>query len=56
MINSIGNLGGQAGPYIIGFINNKFHNMTIAMVTLAAFCLLSSVVTVVFFRHKPVKQ
>lgn len=56
MINSIGNLGGQAGPSIIGFINNRFHNMTIAMVTLAAFCWLSSIVTVVFFRHKPVKQ
>jgi nitrate/nitrite transporter NarK len=56
MINSIGNLGGQAGPYIIGFISNKFHNMTIAMVALAAFCWISSIVTVVFFRHRPVKQ
>jgi MFS family permease len=55
MINSIGNLGGQVGPYIIGFISNKFHSMTIALFTLASLCWLSAFIAIKFFRHKPVK-
>jgi MFS family permease len=56
MINSIGNLGGQVGPYIIGFINSKFHSMTIAMVTLAGFSWISSLITIIFFRRRPLKH
>jgi MFS family permease len=56
MINSIGNLGGQAGPYIIGFISNKFHSMTIALFTLAGLCWLSAFITIKYFRQRPVKQ
>jgi MFS family permease len=55
MINSIGNLGGQVGPYIIGFISNRFHSMTIALFTLASLCWLSAFIAIKFFRH-PVKQ
>jgi MFS family permease len=55
MINSIGNLGGQAGPYIIGFISNKFHSMTIALFALASLCWLSAFIAIRFFRHRPVK-
>jgi sugar phosphate permease len=55
MINSIGNLGGQVGPYIIGFISNKFHSMTIALFTLASLCWLSAFIAIKFFRHNPVK-
>jgi sugar phosphate permease len=56
LINSIGNLGGWVGPYIIGFISNRFHSMTIAMLTLASFCWLSCLITIVFFRQRPVKS
>ena len=55
MINSIGNLGGQVGPYIIGFISNRFHSMTIALFTLASLCWLSAFIAIKFFRHNPVK-
>jgi MFS family permease len=55
MINSIGNLGGQVGPYIIGFISNRFHSMTIALFTLASLCWLSAFIAIKFFRHRPVK-
>jgi sugar phosphate permease len=56
MINSIGNLGGQVGPYITGFISTKFHSMTIAMVALASLCWLSAFITIKYFRHRPVTQ
>jgi len=55
MINSIGNLGGQVGPYIVGFISNRFHSMTIALFTLASLCWLSAFIAIKFFRHNPVK-
>jgi nitrate/nitrite transporter NarK len=56
LINSIGNLGGWVGPYIVGFISNKFHSMTIALFALASLCWLSAFITIKFFRHSPVKQ
>ena len=55
-VNSIGNLGGQFGPSIIGFISTKFHSTAIAMVTLAGFCWLSALINIAFFRHHPVKR
>ncbi len=55
LINSVGNLGGWAGPYIIGFLNDKFHNMSAAMITLAGLCWLSAIVNIAFFRHHPRK-
>ena len=56
MINSIGNLGGQVGPYITGFISTKFHSMTIAMITLASLCWISAFITIKYFRQRPVEQ
>jgi MFS family permease len=56
IINSIGNLGGQFGPAIIGFISTRFHSTAIAMVTLAVFCWLSALINVAFFRNHPVKE
>jgi MFS family permease len=56
MINSIGNLGGQFGPLVIGFMSTKFHSTALAMVTLAGFCWLSAIVNIAFFRHHPVKR
>jgi len=45
LINSIGQLGGLAGPYMIGFLNNRTHSLTasfgfIAMVYVAAASLI----------------
>jgi sugar phosphate permease len=57
MINSIGNLGGQFGPLVIGFFSTRFHSTALAMVTLAGLCWLSSLINIAFFRHRPaVKQ
>ena len=28
LINSIGQLGGLAGPYVIGFLNDRTHSLT----------------------------
>ena len=47
LINSIGQLGGLAGPYIIGFLNDRTHSLTasfgfIALVYIAAGSLILS--------------
>jgi ACS family tartrate transporter-like MFS transporter len=47
LINSIGQLGGFAGPYVIGFLNDRTHSLTasfgfIALVYLAAASLILS--------------
>jgi MFS family permease len=55
-INAIGNLGGQFGPLIIGFISTRFHSTAIAMVTLACLCWASAIINIAFFRNHPVKR
>jgi MFS transporter, ACS family, tartrate transporter len=47
LINSIGQLGGLAGPYMIGFLNDRTHSLTagfgfIALVYAAAASLILS--------------
>jgi len=47
LINSIGQLGGLAGPYMIGFLNDRTHSLTasfgfIAVVYIAAASLILS--------------
>jgi len=44
-INSIGNLAGYVGPYVIGSIRDATHSMTLALMVLAASALISSVIT-----------
>lgn len=56
MINSIGNLGGQFGPLVIGFMSTRFHSTALAMVTLACFSWVSAAVNIAFFRNHPRKQ
>jgi sugar phosphate permease len=57
LINSIGNLGGQVGPLVIGLVSSKFHSTALAMVVLAGFSWLSSAINIIYFRHRPtVKQ
>jgi ACS family tartrate transporter-like MFS transporter len=34
LINSVGNLGGFAGPYVAGFIVERTHNFAAALITM----------------------
>lgn len=51
-INSIGNLAGWLSPWLVGKIKDMTHSMTPALLTLAAFCLASAVLTITFFRRR----
>jgi len=44
-INSIGNLSGYVGPYIIGAIRDATHSMLPALMLLSASALFSSILT-----------
>jgi MFS family permease len=52
MINSLGNLGGQAAPFWIGFVRDHTHSIMLALLTMACLCWVSAAVTLIFFRHK----
>jgi nitrate/nitrite transporter NarK len=52
MINSLGNLGGQAGPYLIGQIRDLTGSMTPALLAMAGSCWMSAILTLIFFRHR----
>ena len=45
MINSIGNLGGFAGPYAIGWIKDATGDITLGLVALAAGPIMAGFVT-----------
>ena len=51
-INSIGNLAGYLSPWLVGKIKDATHSMTPALIVLAACCLGSAVLTVLFFRRR----
>jgi D-galactonate transporter len=51
-INSVGNLAGYLGPYVIGKIRDTFHSMTWALLALSAACLLSSVMVIIATNMK----
>ena len=53
-INSVGNLAGFFGPFLVGKLRDTTHSMTAALLLLAFFSLLSAVVTVTAF--KPFRQ
>jgi ACS family tartrate transporter-like MFS transporter len=46
LINSVGNLGGFAGPYLIGWVRTNTNSFTWGLVTLALILLSGAVVTV----------
>jgi nitrate/nitrite transporter NarK len=52
-INSLGNLGGQVGPSIVGSIHGANNSHTPALLLLSACCVMSAVVTIAFFRKRP---
>jgi MFS family permease len=45
LINSVGNLGGFAGPFIVGFIRDHTHSYVIALYVLAGFTASAALVT-----------
>jgi sugar phosphate permease len=51
-INSIGNLAGYLSPWLVGKIKDATHSMTPALIVLAACCLGSAVLTIIFFRRR----
>jgi D-galactonate transporter len=52
-INSVGNLGGYAGPYVVGVIRDRTHSMVLALLVLAAAALVSGFVTLQVARKRP---
>jgi ACS family tartrate transporter-like MFS transporter len=45
LINSVGNLGGFVGPYLIGWIRDRTGSFTLALAALAMFPLLGTLIT-----------
>jgi len=55
LVNSIGNLGGFAGPYAVGFINEKTGSLTSGLAIAGAFMLLSATVAVLLPKDAPTR-
>jgi ACS family tartrate transporter-like MFS transporter len=51
LINSIGNLGGFAGPYLIGVVRSRTNSFTGALIVLALFPLAGAIVTLLSRGH-----
>jgi ACS family tartrate transporter-like MFS transporter len=50
LINSIGNLGGYAGPFVVGWIKDSTKSFETALYFLAACALASAVITFLALR------
>ena len=51
-INSVGNLAGQAGPYVVGYVRDATGSSRIALLVLAAAGLISGLVTLVVAKPR----
>ena len=51
-INSVGNLAGYVGPYVVGLIRDATHSMTPALLVLASASLVSAMVTLWVTRRR----
>ncbi len=51
LINSVGNLGGFIGPYVVGIINSATHSFTLGIFALAACLILSSLIIITLIRN-----
>ena len=47
LINSVGNLGGFAGPYLVGVVRARAHSFSGALMALAVFPLMGGLVTLI---------
>jgi len=53
VINSVGNLGGFFGPYVVGYITKRAHTFTAGVLCLSASALLAGVLVLLLPRSKP---
>jgi ACS family tartrate transporter-like MFS transporter len=51
LINSVGNLGGFLGPYLIGFVLTRTNSYTWGLITLALFPLAGAALTLLRHGH-----
>jgi D-galactonate transporter len=51
-INSVGNLGGYASPYVVGTIRDRMHSMTPALALLSAVALVAALVGLLVTRKR----
>lgn len=56
LINSIGNLGGFAGPYIVGYINEKTHSFIGGMLYLSLSAIVGAILILVLRRKSVVSS
>ncbi|MGD0497882.1 MAG: MFS transporter [Bryobacteraceae bacterium] len=52
-INSVGNLAGYVGPYVVGLIRDKTHSMFAALLVLSAAALTAALLTLYVMRKRP---
>ncbi len=55
-INSIGNLGGFAGPFVIGWMKERTGNFSAGLISVAATLVLSALLILVLARMKPSRR
>jgi MFS family permease len=53
LVNAFGNLGGFAGPYVVGWLKNQYHSTTIAFNTLGAGMLICVVLAFLLPKAAP---
>jgi ACS family tartrate transporter-like MFS transporter len=53
LVNSIGNLGGYVGPFVVGWIKDGTGSFEAGLYFLAACALLSGIIACVAFRPSP---
>ena len=51
LVNSIGNLAGYFGPWLVGMLRQKTNSMTAPMLLLSLCCLASALLTAIVFRE-----
>jgi ACS family tartrate transporter-like MFS transporter len=51
LINSIGNLGGFLGPYLVGLVRSRTDNFALALLVLAVWPFIGAIVTLALRRH-----
>jgi ACS family tartrate transporter-like MFS transporter len=52
LINSVGNLGGFLGPYLVGIVRSRTDNFAFALIALAAWPLTGALVTAFLVKGK----
>jgi nitrate/nitrite transporter NarK len=54
LINSVGNLGGFVGPFIIGYLLTRSHSFTVVLWYMVGSFLLSGILMLAVSRKRPV--